>query len=81
MNQLLSLDCEQKAFEKQKYWEAKASDAEKNGVHTPSIIPNVLKDVFKEEGGYRYEEQRNSCISIEQCFHGFQHSVECLGRT
>ena len=47
---------EQRDFKKQRYWEEKAADAEKRGVHTPSITPNVLKDVFDKERGYRYED-------------------------
>ncbi|NGX26150.1 MAG: hypothetical protein K940chlam6_00062 [Chlamydiae bacterium] len=53
---MASLAYDQKDSEKQRYWEEKASDAEKREVHTPIITPNVLKDVFKGERGYRYEE-------------------------
>lgn len=47
---------EQKEFEKQKYWEERASDAEKKGIHTSTIVPNVLKDRCKAEKRYQYEE-------------------------
>ncbi|MDN3506606.1 MAG: hypothetical protein P0S96_05190 [Simkaniaceae bacterium] len=41
--------------EKQNYWENKAAEAEKNGVHTPIIIPNVMKDAINREDRRRYE--------------------------
>lgn len=47
---------EQQDFEKQDYWKQQAAEAEKQGVHTPLIIPNVLKDTFKEKKGCRYEK-------------------------
>lgn len=53
---MAALASEQKDFEKQKYWKSKALEAEKQGIHTPVIIPNVLKDVFKEERGCCCEE-------------------------
>lgn len=42
-------------FEQQKYWKNLAIEAEQQGVHTPLIIPNVLKDTFMEENGRCYE--------------------------
>lgn len=53
--QMASLAYEQKDVEKQKHWEAKAIEAEKKGIHTPMITPNVLKDLYKDKKGYRYE--------------------------
>lgn len=53
---MASLAYEQKDFEKQKYWEAKASEADEKGIHTPCITPDVLKSTLKEEGGHQYEE-------------------------
>lgn len=46
---------EEKDLEKQTYWN-KASEAEKKGIHTPIIIPNVLKDVCHIREGYTYEK-------------------------
>lgn len=53
---MAALAYEQKDFEKQEYWKAKAVEAEQNGIHTPMITPNVLKDPFKEKSRYQYEE-------------------------
>lgn len=43
---------DQKGYE---YWTQKANEAEKNGVHTSLIVPNVIKDSFKDDR-YRYEK-------------------------
>ncbi len=53
---MASLAYDQKDFEKQEYWEGQASDSKEKGVHTPSITPNVLKDMFKKGKGSFYEE-------------------------
>ncbi|MCK5604978.1 hypothetical protein KAR91_24020 [Candidatus Pacearchaeota archaeon] len=53
---MASLAYDQRDFEKQKYWEAKASEAKEKGVHTPCITPDVLKTTSKEEEGEQYEE-------------------------
>ncbi|MCI0382527.1 MAG: hypothetical protein L0207_05715 [Chlamydiae bacterium] len=51
-----ALAYEQKDQNKHEYWQKQAIEAEKNGFHTPIIVPNVLKDLFNEENGYQYEE-------------------------
>jgi len=53
---MASLAYEQRDFKQQKYWESEASRAKEKKIHTPTIIPNVLKDVFKAEKGRHYEE-------------------------
>ncbi len=37
------------------YWDEKAEEAERKMLHTPTIVPNVLKDVFEEKNGCQYE--------------------------
>lgn len=53
---MASLCYDQNDFEKQKYWNEKAYDAEKNGIHTPIIIPDVLKDLPNKNRGSQYEK-------------------------
>lgn len=38
------------------FWGEKAVEADKKGVHTLIIIPNVLKDVCHIREGYTYEK-------------------------
>ena len=40
----------------EQYWEKKAIEAEKNGVYTPIIVPNILKDICLIREGYIYEK-------------------------
>lgn len=40
----------------EKYWLEKAEQAEAEGIHTPIIVPNVIKDVSNLEPGFEYEE-------------------------
>lgn len=47
---------EQKDLGKHRYWEKKSIEAEKNGFHTPFIIPNVLKNLVQPQKGYSYED-------------------------
>ncbi len=42
--------------DKADYWDEKAEEAERRGIHTPIIIPNVIKDVYHIEEGYAYEK-------------------------
>lgn len=53
---MAALVYEQKDAKNHQYWKQQASEAEKNRMHTPIIVPDVLKDVFQGENGYRYEE-------------------------
>lgn len=53
---MTTLAYEQKDKENQLYWEEKASEAEKKGLYTRIITPDVLKDSFKAKNGYQYEE-------------------------
>lgn len=52
---MAALAREQKDQEKQRYWEQKAAEAEKDKRYTPIIRPNVLKALFKKEDEL-YEE-------------------------
>ena len=38
------------------YWEQAALEAEAKKLHTPFIIPNVLKKIVEVENGYQYED-------------------------
>ena len=42
--------------DKANYWDEKAEEAERRGIHTPIIIPNVIKDVCHIKEGYAYEK-------------------------
>ena len=53
---MAALANEENDEKKQQYWKKKAFETEKDGIYTPIIIPNVLKDVVKGKEGYRYEE-------------------------
>lgn len=55
-SRMATLAYERRELEKEKYWKNKAIEAEKNGIHTPIIIPNVLKAGSAKEEGVRYEE-------------------------
>src|SRR5262249_35693855 len=51
---MAALANEERDFEKQKYWENQAVEAENKGIHTPIIVPNILKEKLNKEG-CRYE--------------------------
>jgi len=53
--QMASVADDQQDAKAHEYWKNQALDAEKKGIHTPIIVPNILKDTFYKEG-YSYEE-------------------------
>lgn len=53
--QMAGVASDQQNTETYEYWENEALEAERKGIHTPIIVPNVLKKAFNKKG-YTYED-------------------------